>query len=51
MALKTRKPTGKPPWPILLLAGRPKAGKSYAAAAATETTGVGIVKGTITDTS
>lgn len=35
MTLRTRKPTGRPPWPILLLAGRPKAGKSYAAAAAT----------------
>ena len=31
--LKTRKPTGKPSWPILLLAGGEKCGKSYAAAA------------------
>ena len=31
--LITRKPTGKPPWPILLLAGIEKAGKSYTAAA------------------
>ena len=34
MTLKTRKPTGKPPWPILLIAGIEKSGKSYAAAAA-----------------
>jgi hypothetical protein len=34
MTLKTRKPTGKPPWPITLLAGVEKAGKSYAAAQA-----------------
>lgn len=34
MTLNTRKPTGKPPWPITLLAGAEKAGKSYAAAAA-----------------
>jgi hypothetical protein len=33
MKLVTRKPTGKPPWPILLLAGIEKAGKSYTAAA------------------
>lgn len=31
--LKTRKPTGKPSWPILLLAGGEKCGKSYSAAA------------------
>jgi AAA domain len=31
--LKTRKPTGKPPWPMILLAGAEKCGKSYAAAA------------------
>lgn len=41
MTLRTRKPTGKPPWPILLLAGRPKAGKSYAAAAASASPMVG----------
>ena len=29
-----RKPTGLPSWPVLLLAGREKAGKSYSAAAA-----------------
>ena len=34
MALETRKPTGKPPWPVLLIAGVPKAGKSYACAEA-----------------
>lgn len=34
MALNTRRPTGNPPWPILLIAGVPKAGKSYAAAEA-----------------
>lgn len=34
MTLKTRKPTGKPPWPFLLIAGAEKAGKTYAAAAA-----------------
>lgn len=31
--LKTRKPTGKPPWPLVLLAGVEKSGKSYSAAA------------------
>ncbi|MFI5426087.1 AAA family ATPase [Aeromicrobium sp. UC242_57] len=31
--LVTRKPTGKPSWPILLLAGGEKCGKSYSAAA------------------
>lgn len=31
--IKTRKPTGKPSWPLLLLAGGEKCGKSYAAAA------------------
>ena len=31
--IRTRKPTGKAPWPMLLLAGREKTGKSYAAAA------------------
>lgn len=33
-ALVTRKPTGVPAWPILLLAGVEKSGKSYAAAQA-----------------
>lgn len=32
--LKTRKPTGKPSWPILLLAGAEKSGKSFSAAKA-----------------
>lgn len=32
MALKTRTPTGKVPWPVILLEGAEKAGKSYAAA-------------------
>lgn len=34
MTLQTRRPTGLPSWPILLLAGREKAGKSWAAVAA-----------------
>lgn len=34
MTLKTRQPTGKPPWPMLLLAGGEKAGKTYSAAEA-----------------
>lgn len=34
MALETRKPTGKPSWPIGLLAGVEKSGKSYACAQA-----------------
>lgn len=33
MTIKTRKPTGKAPWPMLLLAGVEKSGKSYACAA------------------
>lgn len=39
--LKTRKPTGKPSWPILLLAGAEKTGKSYSAALATSSPLVG----------
>lgn len=35
MALQTRRPTGKPGWPIILLAGIEKAGKTHAAAVAT----------------
>src|SRR5690242_8022331 len=31
---QTRRPSGKPPWPIVLIAGVEKAGKSYAAALA-----------------
>jgi hypothetical protein len=34
MTLQTRQPTGKPSWPLLLLAGAEKAGKTYAAAEA-----------------
>lgn len=34
MNLRTRKPTGKPPWPTLIIAGAEKAGKTYACAAA-----------------
>lgn len=34
MTLKTRKPTGLPPWPHLLIAGASKAGKTYACAEA-----------------
>lgn len=41
MTLTTRKPTGKPPWPILLLAGREKAGKSWAAITASASPLVG----------
>ncbi|MFE5777116.1 AAA family ATPase [Brachybacterium sp. NPDC056505] len=33
--MQTRKPTGRAPWPMLLLAGAEKAGKSWAAAEAT----------------
>ena len=32
--MQTRKPTGKPHWPLVLLSGTEKSGKSYAAAAA-----------------
>ena len=34
MAITTRKPMGVPPWPIMLLAGREKAGKTWAALSA-----------------
>lgn len=34
MSLTTRKPTGKPCWPLLLIAGVEKSGKSYASAEA-----------------
>lgn len=36
MALQTRKPTGKAPWPITLIAGMQKAGKTHAAAEASK---------------
>lgn len=32
MPIKTRKPTGKAPWPVLLIAGVEKSGKSYSCA-------------------
>jgi hypothetical protein len=32
MTIKTRKPTGKAPWPMLLIAGVEKSGKSYSCA-------------------
>jgi len=35
--METRQPTGKPAWPIILLAGAEKSGKTYAAAAASAT--------------
>jgi hypothetical protein len=41
MTIQTRKPTGLPPWPIILLAGREKSGKSYAAAVASSSPLVG----------
>jgi hypothetical protein len=41
MSIRTRKPTGKPPWPILLLAGREKAGKTWAALTASTSPLVG----------
>lgn len=39
--IKTRKPTGQPPWPTILLEGESKAGKSYAAAQLSASTRVG----------
>jgi len=41
MSIQTRKPTGKPPWPITLLAGAEKAGKSYACAEASSSDLIG----------
>lgn len=41
MTIMTRKPTGKPPWPITLLAGAEKAGKSYACAVASSSDLIG----------
>ncbi|RIJ76585.1 hypothetical protein D1871_10960 [Nakamurella silvestris] len=35
MALATRKPSGKPSWPTMLIAGRPGGGRSWTAAEAT----------------
>lgn len=41
MTLNTRKPTGRPSWPILLLAGREKAGKTWGALTASSSDLVG----------
>jgi hypothetical protein len=41
MTLTTRRPTGMPSWPILLLAGREKAGKSWAALSASASPMIG----------
>lgn len=41
MTYTTRKPTGKVPWPIMLVAGTEKAGKTYAAAEASASELVG----------
>ena len=41
MTLRTRTPTGKPAWPIILIAGREKSGKSWAAAEATKSPLIG----------
>lgn len=41
MALQTRKPTGLPSWPIVVLGGREKAGKSWAAISASASDLVG----------
>lgn len=41
MTLQTRKPTGKPSWPILVLAGREGAGKTWAAIEASSSNLVG----------
>jgi hypothetical protein len=39
--LKTRQPTGKPSWPIVLLSGAEKSGKTYAAAQASSSDLIG----------
>lgn len=41
MALQTRKPTCKPDWPVLLLAGAEKTGKSYGCALASASEKIG----------
>jgi len=41
MSLVTRQPTGKPPWPILLIAGVEKSGKSYSCAEASSSALIG----------
>ncbi len=41
MVLNTRKPTGRPSWPIVVLGGREKAGKSWAAISASASPMIG----------
>ena len=41
MTIKTRKPTGRPSWPVLLIAGGEKTGKSYSCALASASPKVG----------
>lgn len=41
MAIKTRQPTGVPPWPLILVEGVEKSGKSYAAAQFTASDKIG----------
>ena len=41
MTLRTRKPTGVPSWPLILLAGEAKTGKTYRAAEFTGDENVG----------
>lgn len=41
MAIRTRKPTGVPPWPLILVEGPEKSGKSYAAAQFTASDKIG----------
>jgi hypothetical protein len=41
MAIKTRKPTGAVPWPLILIEGEEKAGKSWACAALSSSERVG----------
>jgi len=41
MTRKLRKPTGLPPWPIILIAGAEKVGKSYSCAAASASPHIG----------
>lgn len=41
MTLSTRRPTGKPPWPIMLITGPEKVGKSYSCAQASSSDLIG----------
>lgn len=41
MTIQTRKPTGKPSWPVLLIAGGEKTGKSWACAVASASPRIG----------